>query len=119
MVAHHLQLELLPADDAAFNEDLMGGRQIESATYQLLELVAIVGNAPTRATQCERGTNDRRVAGSLDNVHRLLDTLRDTSFGDAQPDTAHRRGKESAILRDRDGPRGRPDQLDTVAVERT
>src|SRR2546429_1202107 len=44
-VAHHLQLELLPADDRFLDEYLADGRQVETAGDEVVELLAVVGDA--------------------------------------------------------------------------
>src|SRR5207244_989843 len=41
-VAHDLQLELLPADDGFLDQDLVGGRQVEAASNEDVELLAVV-----------------------------------------------------------------------------
>jgi len=44
-VAHHLQLELLPAQDALLDEHLLGGAQVQAPGHDGLELVHVVGDA--------------------------------------------------------------------------
>ena len=66
VIAHHLELELLPADDAALDEHLARRRQVEPAAHDLLELVAVVGDAAAGAAERERRADDRREAGTLE-----------------------------------------------------
>ena len=51
-VAHDLELELLPADDALLDEHRADRRELEPARDQRLELLAVVGDA---AARCRRG----------------------------------------------------------------
>ena len=52
-VAHHLELEFLPADDGFLNEDLVHRAQIDSATRELSELLDVVRDATANAAQRE------------------------------------------------------------------
>ena len=49
VVAHHLELELLPADHAAFDEDLPRRRLVETTTHHFLEFGPIIGDTAARA----------------------------------------------------------------------
>ena len=53
VVAHHLELELLPADQAALDEDLRRRRLVEAVPDDLLEFLAIVGDAAARSAERE------------------------------------------------------------------
>ncbi len=89
-VAHHLELVLLPAEEAALNEHLIGGRQVEPAPHDVLVLVAVVRDAAAGAAERERRPNDRREAHDRDERDGVVPRARDTASGHAQPDTAHR-----------------------------
>ena len=95
-VAHHLQLEFLPADDRFLDEHLADGAEIEAAGDELVEFLAVVGDAAAGAAQGEAGPEHagqadlsrmswasasdratpllRHVQADLD--HRLLELLR-------------------------------------------
>ncbi len=62
VVAHHLELVLLPPEHAALDQHLRGGRQIEPAAHDLLVLGAIVGDAAAGAAERERRPDDGREA---------------------------------------------------------
>ncbi len=51
-VAHHLEFEFLPAEQAAFEHDLVVHRQVETGTAEILEFLAVVGDSRRR---CRRG----------------------------------------------------------------
>ena len=48
-----LQFELLPTQNAFFDEQLLGGREIQAALADGLELLNVVGDASAAATQRE------------------------------------------------------------------
>ena len=59
-VAHHLELEFLPADDRFFEQDLVDRAQIDAAARQLAELLDVVGDAAADAAERERRADDDR-----------------------------------------------------------
>ena len=109
-VADHLHLELLPADQALLDQELVGGRQVQATLADLLELLRVVGNAAARAPQREAGPDDHREAGAADvrlNVllHRpgLLKRVGDAALGGVQADGGHRFLELQPVLRLFDG----------------
>src|SRR5438445_1131227 len=116
-VAHHLELELLPADDAALDQHLTHRRQIESAADGLLEFLPVVSDAATRPAECESGTDYRRERSFFENLERLVESGSDPALRHGETDPFHRFTKKLAILRHRDRPRVRSDQLDAVFVQ--
>ena len=77
-VAHHLELELLPADAGTFlDEDFVHRTQIDPAGDDLPELLDVVRDAPPHPAQRERRPDDRGEPQSLlDNAQGLVDRLR-------------------------------------------
>ena len=61
-VPHHLELELLPADDAPLHQHRAHRRELEPPADERLELLEVVGDAPAGAAQRER-----RAGGSRDS----------------------------------------------------
>jgi hypothetical protein len=53
VVAHHLHLVLLPAEQAFLDEDFVDGREIEAVGDDALELLLVVGDAAAGAAQRE------------------------------------------------------------------
>ena len=53
LVADHLHLELLPAEHALLDQHLGGRRGVEAALDDLVELLAVVGDAAAGAAQGE------------------------------------------------------------------
>ena len=68
LVAHHLHLELFPADHRFFQQHLVDGREVQAVLHQLVELLAVVGDARAGAAEGEAGPHH---AGQPDLLHRL------------------------------------------------
>ena len=88
LVAHDLQLELLPADQALLDQELAGRREVEAALADLLELVAVVGDAAAGAAEREARPQDAREADarrcsarSALHRERLVERVRDARLG--------------------------------------
>ena len=60
-VAHDLHLEFLPAEHRFLDQDLADGRGAQAALDDVLELVAVVGDAAAGAAEGEGGPDDRRA----------------------------------------------------------
>jgi hypothetical protein len=70
LVAHHLQLVLLPAEQALLDEHLVDhGWHRRPRRDELLELLAVVGDAAAGAAEREGGADDRGQADSLEERH--------------------------------------------------
>jgi hypothetical protein len=59
-IAHHLQLEFLPAERALFDQDFVHRRKREAALQNLDQIFAVVGDAAAGAAQVKLG---RRMHG--------------------------------------------------------
>src|SRR5437763_250623 len=79
VVAHHLQLELLPPDDASLDQNLVRRREIETVAHDPLELLAVVGDSATRSAERERRTNDRRKTRAIEDRFGLVEAFRDAA----------------------------------------
>ncbi len=109
-VAHHLELEFLPAQHRLFNQRLAHGREIEAAAENLQHFFAVIGDAAARAAQRERWPDDHRetdLAGELDAIFRVVDQRR---LGHVEPDALHRVFEEEAVFGLLDGGNVRADQ---------
>ena len=61
-IAHHLQLEFLPAERALFDQDFVDRAEGEAALQNFDELFLVVGDAAAGAAHGETGAQDARVA---------------------------------------------------------
>ena len=117
MIAHDLELVLLPAEQAALDEHLARGRQVEPATHDVLVLLAIVGDAAAGAAERERGADDRGKAHDGNERDRIVPGARDAARRDALANATHRVREELAILGESNRARVGADQLHAVLLE--
>src|SRR6185295_11682357 len=109
-VANHLELELVPAEQALLDEHLPDRALLQGAAEQLDELPPIAGGAATMAAQRERGPQDYREA-EVDR--RVLERGDDRRLGHLQAGQTHGLAKELAVLGAVDHIRAGSDQLDS------
>ena len=88
-VAHHLELEFLPADHRLLDQHFVDRAELEAALGELAELFDVVGDAAADAAERERRPDDQREAERA----RELDRLRQAC---APGRSAARRGRSSA-----------------------
>jgi hypothetical protein len=117
VIAHDFELVLLPAKQAALDEHLARGRQVEPAAHDVLVLLAIVRDAASGAAERERRANDRGEAHHGNERDRVIPGTRDAAGRDALPDAPHRIREELAILGEPNGACIGADQLHAVSLE--
>ena len=117
LVADHLHLELLPAEQALVDEDLGDRRGVEAGLADALEVLAVVGDAAAGAAEGEGGADDRGQADVLDGGQRLVDGVGDGGLGVLEADAVHRLAEELAVLGHLDGLALGADQLDAELGE--
>ena len=118
LVAHHLELEFLPADHRLFEQDLVDGAQVDAATGELAELFDVVGDAAADAPQRERRPDDRREADVFHRVQRVVQRAAVVAARRVAADLGHRIAEQQAILGELDRVDRGADQLDAVLLER-
>src|SRR5579884_1904280 len=52
-IAHHLQLISLPTENRLFDQNFMNRREVETASENLHQLFAVIGDAAARSTERE------------------------------------------------------------------
>ena len=119
VVAHDFELVLLPADDAALDEDLRDRARGEAALGDVLHLAVVVRDAGAAPAEDVRGPHDHRVADLGRDRERLVDAVRDARRRHAQADLGHRGLEPLAVLGGADRLDARADHLDVVRVEHT
>src|SRR5262249_32480863 len=75
-VARYLELDFLPAKYALFQQDLMHGAGIEPAHGNVIQLLLIVGNATTSATEGKGGPDDDREADRRRDISNIAELAR-------------------------------------------
>ena len=116
-IAHHLQLEFLPAEDALFDQDFVHRRKIEAALQNLGEILAIVGDAAAGAAQREAGPQNHRIADAIGERQPVFDVVHQLRLRRLEADLAHRILEQQAVFGLLDGFDLGADQLDAVLVE--
>ena len=117
LVAHHLHLELFPAEHRFLDQHFAGRRGVDAALDDVDELRLVVGDAAAGAAERERGPDD---GGQPDIVERFerrdqrLDLMRARR---RQPDLGHRLAKQLAVLGLVDGVGGGADHRHVELVE--
>jgi hypothetical protein len=117
VVAHHLELVLLPPRDAALDEDLGDRARGQAALGDVLHLRRIVRDARAPAAEDERRPHDDGVPDLVRDAHRLVDGVRDARRGHVQPDLGHRDLEPLPVLGGLDRVDVGTDHLDAVRVE--
>ena len=124
-VAHHLQLELAPADHRLVEQHLPDRRGLEALRDDPLELLLGAGDAAAAPAERERGAHDaRQPERALPAVRaghrraRLLEAGDDLAAGHAQPRLGHRLAEQVAVLGAGDRVVVGADQLHAEALER-
>ena len=71
-IAHHFELEFLPAEHAFFDQHFVHRREIEAALENSYQILAVVGDAAARAAQREAGPQDHGIADALPRMRGRL-----------------------------------------------
>ena len=130
VVAHHLELVLLPPDHRVLEQDLADRTGREAVRGDRAQLVLVVRDAGAAPTEDEARAADEREAqllardqrsfGGLGDAERLVELrvhLDDLRLQDTEPDLEHRGLEPGAVLRGVDRLDARADQLRVELVE--
>ena len=75
-VANDLHFELFPANQAFFDQELAGGREIKTAAANLEKLFKVISYTTARATERKTRPDDGWITQRLLNRLRLLEAMR-------------------------------------------
>ena len=117
-VAHDLHLVLLPAEHAFLNENLVRRAGVEAAGDDLLELLAVVGDAAAGAGQGEARADDGGQPGYGERGAGLGHAVGDGAARAFEADLAHGVAELQPVLGAVDDIGLGADQLDAVALQR-
>ncbi len=116
-VAHHLHLELFPAEHRLLDQELLRRRGIEPALADGDELLAVVGDAAAGAPERERRADHHREADARLHLQRLFQRVRERGAWRGEADALHRVLELLAVLGLVDRLARRADHLDAEFLE--
>src|SRR5690606_34769976 len=117
-IAHHFQFVFLPADDRLIDEDLSGHGGVQAAADDVLELLAVVGDAATGAAEGERGADDGGQLHFLKHLPGFFHGVGDARAWHGQADRLDDLLEDLAVLGAVDDLAGRADHLAAVFGQR-
>ena len=116
-VPHHLHFVLFPADQRLVYQQFLGGRQVQAAHADLLEFIAVVGDAATGAAHGERRADDAGETDRIQHLEGFLEAVGKRRAGRLQTDSAHGLVKQVAVLGLVDSFLGGADHLHAVGLQ--
>ncbi len=116
-VAHDLHLEFLPAQHRFLDQHFVAGRGPKTVLDDVLEFLAVIGDAAAGAAQGE-GRADHGGQADIGKVRaRLIERFHQLALGRLQADPVHRLAEQQPVLGLGDGVFFGADQFDIVAGE--
>ena len=98
VVTHHLILDLFPARNALFHEDLVDGRQTQAVGADLDQLLAGLADAAAGAAHGKGRTDDDRVTDAVGAGQGILQRLDDFGGDDGLVQLLHGLLEQLAVL---------------------
>ena len=98
LIADNLHLVFFPAQQRLVDQQFVGGRQVEAAGTDFLELFLVVGHPAAGAAHRERRPDNRRKAQLLLDFPGLVHGFGDLRLGTLQADVLHRLVEAVAVL---------------------
>src|SRR5215210_2177538 len=97
-VAHDLELELLPAGYALFDEGAPYGAGVEAVGDGAAEFALVAGRSPSLPAQGKAGADYEGVSDLRGQVYGFGDALYGATRRNLQADALHGLGEELAVL---------------------
>ncbi len=117
-VAHDFHFELLPAEQGFFDEDFGNGREVEAAGDDVIEFLAVVGDAASGSAHGEaRADDEREGADILGGLPGFVHGLDGGGLRHVEADFVHGLFEELAVLALLNGVRLGSDHFDAVLLE--
>ena len=99
LVAHHFHLKLFPAEQRFLQQHLVRRRQLQPMRGNLLEFVAVIGDAAARTAESEgRADDDRKTQFRLRRAC-FLQRMHRERLGARETNLAHRLFEQIAVFR--------------------
>ena len=99
LVAHHLHLKLLPAEQRLLQQHLVRRRQLQPVRGNLLELVAVISDAAARTAKGKRRADDDRKTQRRLRRARLVHIMHRERLGAGKANLVHRLLEQVAVFR--------------------
>ena len=112
LVADHLHLVFLPADQRFVDQQLVGRRQVQATGADFFEFFTVVGDAAAGAAHGEGRTDDAGEADLLQHAVGFFHIVRDAGNRAGQADVLHRLVETRAVFGLVDGVGVGTDHLD-------
>ena len=116
-VPHGLKLDLFPAEDCLFDEDLGDGRGVQTRLGDDAQLFRVFGRAAAGAAQGESGTDDDGIADALRHSQGILHGLGDVGGNDRLADLRHGFLEQLPVLGPGDGLGVGAQQADALGLQ--
>ena len=97
-VAHHLELEFLPAENRFLDQGFVHGREVETASQHVQQFFAIEGNAAASAAERKGGTHNDRKANFAGELEAVFQVVYQRGLGHIEADPLHRVFEEEAVF---------------------
>jgi hypothetical protein len=116
-IAHHLELVLLPSENAPLDQALVAWRLVKRPLHQGFELLLGEGDAPPGATESEARADDRRNPGLQHDLPTFFEGVRVARDRKREADLLHGVPELVAVLRLHDRVELGTDQRHLEAIE--
>ena len=117
LVADHLQLQLLPAEDGLLDEDLVDEGSLQAAGHDHFELFLVVDQSAAGAAHGVGGAEDHREAQLLGDGKAFLDAVGDFGAGHLDAQAVHGLLELNTVFAAFNGVDLDADDLDVVLVQ--
>ncbi len=113
-VAHHLELELVPAFQEFLDQHLVSRRERLRGAEGIEQFLFVADDARAQTAEGKRGAQQQRIAEHVDALEQFFLCLRGKSVREGKPGLLHRLAKHPAVLRAADRLGRRADHPDLV-----
>ena len=118
VVTHHLVLDLFPAGDALFHQDLVNGRKAQAVGGDLVQLLRGFANAAAGAAHGKGGAHDHGIADLSGKLHGAVQIFHHLAGNDGLVQLFHGVFKQLAVLGTVDGVRLAGQQAHTAFIQK-
>ena len=118
-ISNHFKLDLFPTGDTLLHQDLRDRRHTQTIGRDLLHLLHIVRDTTAGSPQCERRTNDHRIADLIRECQRRLQIIHNLRRNAGFADRKHRILEHLPVFRLINGIRTSAQKTHAMAFQKT